>query len=268
MKFSLVLNDVVVPLEKKTMNIMDPYQLAEGLDLDLEEPMEMSLVSFKCIADMWWFLKPLKLGSHWWKSHTRHIPLLLEIRDLVKNNKVKQGAGARLPREQHSMVILKVRERILFVQNLPNVVILGLRGTPEALPGTPEDEIGALKWFIQELQKDIENLPQDLVQAHQTNEASGEGEGHDVIEDCIKNLQKHPNCLRACYAPSRKCFRVLKNDKSSSDFRVKDLKRKRGSEEEQYNLFHKALSAALVFLDNSNGAPLADEPLGDSQASE
>ena len=63
MKFRLTLSDLAEPLEKKTMGVMDPHQLAQGLGRYLEEPVEISLVSFKAIADMWWFLNALKLES-------------------------------------------------------------------------------------------------------------------------------------------------------------------------------------------------------------
>ena len=271
MKFRLSLNDMAVPLEKKTMTVIDPHQLAHGLDLDLEETVEISLGSFKAIADMWWFLKALKLESKWWKFHHGQIPLLLEIRENVKN--IKNNIGARYPKEHGSMVILHVREKILFVQNLQNIVVLGLRGTPGAPQGTPEDEIGALQWFLKELEKDIEKLLSlgEPEQDQPTNKGSAQDEDQEfleVIQDCTKNLQKHPNCHSAFFVPSRSCFRVRTKDKRFSEFRVKNLKRKRSLEEEKNQEFHKVLSMALVFLGSSDSGPSLVEPDEDCQTSD
>jgi hypothetical protein len=197
--------------------------------------------------------------------------LLLEIRENIKN--IKNNIGARYPKEHGSMVILQVRERILFVQNLQNIVVLGLRGTPGAPPGTPEDEIGALQWFLKELEQDIEKVlsPGEPEQNQATNMGSAEDEHHEfleVIQDCTKNLRKHSNCQKAFFMPSRSCFRAHTKDKRSSEFRVQKLKRKRGLENEKDQEYHKALSRALVFLGSSDGAPSLAEPLGDSQASD
>jgi len=261
-QFRLTLNNIAVPLTKQSMHVIDPYNLSEALDIDVEEQVEMSLVSFKATADMIWLEKALKLPMRWWLRHHGLIPLILEIRELIKNKKVKQGSGVRLPREQESLVVLKVRERILFVQNLPNMVILGLSGTPGVPQGSQQDEIGTLQWFLEELQKDIETL-QGQEQAEQPKKrGSVPQEDKEIVEECIERLQSHPQCLRVCYMPSRHSFRVVRQDKSSSEFLVTGLKRKRqGTEmEEVDNQFNKAVSAALVFLDPSHADPLPDVP--------
>ena len=272
-KFRLTLNDFAVPVVKKTMPVIDPYQLSEGLDMNFEDEVEISLLSLKATADMTWLQKALKLHHRWWVRNHSHIPLLLEIRELIKKNKVYKGSGARLPREHESMVLLKVRERIICVQNLPNIVILGLTGTPGAPQGGPEDEVGALQWFLQELQKDIgilqgqEQEPADPSKVSKTPVAE---EHQDAVEECIKSLVKHPHCQRAWYIPSRRSFRVVKKDKSSSDFRVRAASKRKHGEQEDNEQFHKALSAAMEFLEPSDSAPapLPDAPQGDSQPSD
>ena len=163
-KLTWTLNDFAVPLETKTKSVLDPHHLAEDLVPHLEnidEEVEMSIVSFKDSADMRWFLKALKLGAKWRIAHCGQLPLLLEIRKIIKDQKITKGAGARLPRQSDSMVLIKVRERILFVQNISSHVALGLRGTPGATPGTLVDELGVLKWFSQELQKDVQHLQEN-----------------------------------------------------------------------------------------------------------
>ena len=170
------------------------------------------------------------------------------------------------------MVILKVRERILFVRKVPIIVVLGLRGTPGSLQGTPEDEIGALQWFLKELEQDIEKVlnPGEPEENQATNMGSAEDEHYEfleVIQDCTKNLRKHPNSQKAFVMLSRSCFRVHSKDKRSSEFRVQKLKRKRDLEDKDQE-YHKALSRALAFLSSSDGATPPAEPLGDYQASD
>ena len=250
---------------------MADLDLRFRLTLDLEEPVEISLVSFKATADMWWFLKPLKLDSKWCKFHHGQIPLLLEIRQVIKS--MKNKIGDRLPREHGSMVILKVRERILFVQYLQHIVVLGLRGTPEAPAGTPEDEIGALQWFLKELEKDIQKLlrSEEPEQDRVTNKGCAQEEDQEflkIMQDCTKNLQEHPNCHSAFFVPSRSCFRVRTKDKRFSEFRLKNLKRKRSLEEDIKQEFHKALTMALMFLDSSGSGPSLVEPDEDCQTSD
>ena len=273
-KLTWTLNDFAVPLETKTKSVLDPHHLAEDLVPHLEnidEEVEMSLVSFKDSADMRWFLKALKLGAKWWIAHCGQLPLLLEIRKIIKDQKTTKGGGSRLPRQSDSMVLIKVRERILFVQNLSSCVTLGLRGTPGhgpgAPPGTQEDELGVLQWFVQELQKDVKHLqenpekPGEDLEEEQGQQAEVEDEDDSDqlhIEECLKDLQKHPSCLSAWWMPSRQCFRIRTKDKRSSDFGVKSLKRKKHSEEGE-NKFDMALARALEFLDTP-GPESPDEP--------
>ena len=170
------------------------------------------------------------------------------------------------------MVLIKVRERILFVQNLSSCVTLGLRGTPGhgpgAPPGTQEDELGVLQWFVQELQKDVKHLqenpekPGEDLEEEQEQEAEVEAEDHQqlqIIEKCLKDLQNHPSCLNAWWLPSRQCFRVRSKDKRSSDFGAKSLKKRKKHSEEAEHQFDLALARALEFLDTP-GPESPDEP--------
>ena len=261
-KLTWTLNGVGVPLEKKTMSLLDHHHLAVDLVPhleDIDEEVEMSLVSFKDSADMRWLLKALKLGAKWWIAHCGQLPLLREIRKIIKDQKTTKGGGCRLPRQSDSMVLIKVRERFLFVQNISSHVALGLRGTPGATPGTEVDELGVLKWFSQELQKDVKYLQENPEKLEEGLEEEGEQEAEveaedehqlQVIEKCLKDLQGHPSCQHAWWMPSRQCFRVAKlHNKSSADFSAKGLKRKHLSEQALENQFDLALNRALEFLD-------------------
>ena len=266
-KLSWTLNGFAVPVEKKEVTFLDPQHLALEAtvgDLDLDAEVEMRLASFKASSDMKWFLKALELPSKWWHNHCGQLPLLREIRHIIRSQKTSKGSASRLPRESKSMVLIKVRERILFVQNISSHVALGLRGTPGATPGTLVDELGVLKWFSQELQKDVKYLQEnpkklevqeDGLEEEGEQEAGVEAEPEDehqlqVIEKCLKDLQGHPSCQHAWWMPSRQCFRVTnKHNKSSADFSAKGLKRKHLSEQALENQFDLALNRALEFLD-------------------
>lgn len=275
LEFSLCLNGLAVPLEHKEMQVLDPDSLsgawgeAWGMELGSDDLLiEMSLLSLKATADMWWFLKPMKLGSKWWKTHHSEIPLLIEILSIIKSKKSK---SRRVPKEPDAMVLLKVREKVLCVQNLPHLVTLGF-------PGAPEDNLPLMKqlmWILEQLSKDIKRLGENpvdpeeaLVEAPEQSEEEDEASTSQkqIIQDCLKNLQKHPNCLSAIWAPSRTSFRIKRQDKRFRDFRVKALKRKKTPDHEE-GQFQESLEEALLFLDGEDSAPGPAVPLAD-QASE
>ena len=79
--------------------------------------------------------------------HSSKIPLLLEIRELIKAKKASQGSSSRLPKQQDCFVLLKVRNRILCIQNSTFTMSL-------ALTGSVENKTGTLDWFLKELERD------------------------------------------------------------------------------------------------------------------
>ena len=114
----LCLNGHPVPVVKQTLRTIDPYELAENLEhFNSEEMVEADLVSFKATAEHWWIHQALTLPNKWWVLHSSKIPLLLEIRELIKAKKASQGSSSRLPKQPDSLVLLKVRSKILVVQN-------------------------------------------------------------------------------------------------------------------------------------------------------
>ena len=139
---------------KQTLLAIDPYGFAEGLEhLNLEEEMEADLVSFKGSAEHVWIHQALGLPTKWWVLHSSKIPLLLEIRELIKAKKASQGSSSRLPQQQGCLVLLKVRNRILFIQNSTTQMSL-------ALAGSLENKTGTLDWFLKEWEKDIKSPPE------------------------------------------------------------------------------------------------------------
>ena len=144
----LCLNGMPVPVVKETMPVVDPYQMAGDFGhLNLEEDLEVDLVSLKASADVLWLRKALDLPHRWWLLKSSQLPLLQEIKYLIKAKKPSQGSSSRLPKQQSCLELLKVRDRILMVQNSQTLLHL-------ALSGTFEDKTGTLTWFLKELEKD------------------------------------------------------------------------------------------------------------------
>ena len=127
----LCLNDCGVPLDKQTLPFVDPYSLADEPD----EPLPVSLVSFKAAGNMHWLLSSLALPMKWWVNNHWRIPLLQEILSLIRDKKPKQGGHVLMPRNHKSLVPLQVRE----------ARSCGLRTTPVAWssPSSRETRLSA-----------------------------------------------------------------------------------------------------------------------------
>ena len=138
--WTLCVNDQVVPLEQRVLAGVDPYYL-NGPDFD--EELQASLVHFKCTSEMTWLEKALEKPARWWVCNAQKIPLLEEIKTLIKAKKPKKG----LPRNHKCLLALKVRGKIFYVVNNPHFVTLALTGHT--------DKARALLSFLDELQKDI-----------------------------------------------------------------------------------------------------------------
>ena len=71
----------------------------------------------------------MDLPTKWWVLHNNKIPLLLEIRELIKAN--KKASSSRRPKQSDCLVLLKVRNRLLFIQNSTNQMNLALTSSLE-----------------------------------------------------------------------------------------------------------------------------------------
>ena len=245
--WSLCLNDQVVPSQTKVCSIVDPYELMEGLDLDLEET-EVSLVRFHGTADMSWLMKSLGMPVKWWIHNWNRIPLILEIRELIKAKKNKKE------RANHKcLVALQIRGKTLFVVNDTHTTTLGLLTGHGEQPGSPENQAGTLLWFCDELYKDIENLPKEFQKPLKEDRAPPEHQ--EAIQRTLDGIQAHPQCSSSHYKPSRLGFKIFRKDKTYKEIRVVGLNKKQKPEGAQ-DPFDKVLSLALEFLENG----LQDEP--------
>lgn len=254
-EMALVLNKKIVPTEPKTLYLYDPYELASSSEnlFQVDDELEVNLVHFKATGDLSWVERAFQLPLRWWSTHSREIPLLLEITELIRSKKPK---GIR-PKEPNTLLLVEVRERILVVGNNPGFVTLALTGHPGVPRGSFEDQSGVLMWFVEQLHKDVKVLLGRSERASGSKGPRGEEdyEHQDLVDEGIERLQANPQTKKVFWLPSRQAFKVIKADKRTSEFRVNGLtKRRRGSESE---CFDKALTAALQFL---NGPEAVQEP--------
>ena len=92
--YRLCLNDQAIPVETKEMFLVDPLSLADTNSLNLPDSTQVNLVSFKASVHMNWLCKSLQLpGGHedkyskcrWWAHNSIRVPLLMEIKEAIKN---------------------------------------------------------------------------------------------------------------------------------------------------------------------------------------
>ena len=264
----LCLDGMALPVVKQSLPIIDPYSLAGNLeDLDLEENLPVDLLSFKATGDVHWLMPALGMPLRWWSSNSCQFALLQEIRDLIKDKKSLKGGSQRMPKMQAFLVLLKVRGRILIMQNSLTLVNLALSGTMEAKKET-------LSWFIHELQKDL-NIKKSLMdqedpkQGHVIKRSRSGVVPQDfqsLVTSSLARLHKDPGCSGATFSPSRKSFKVhLKKCPSKFlEFRVKGLKNLELEQDEVKLVlqFDIAVCAALEALSQGTSEPgPSEEPL-------
>ena len=240
--WSLCLNDQVVPAQTKKCAIVDPYELIGGLDLNLEET-EVSLVCFHGTADMSWLMKCLEMPVKWWVHNWNRIPLIQQIRANIKAKKNKKE-----PAQHKCLVALQARGKTLFVVNDSHTMTLGLlesQPEPEEKPGSPKNQAGTLRWFCDELYKDIQNLPKEFKKPLKTDRAPPEHQ--DAIQTTLAGIRDHPQCKSCHFTPSRVSFRISNKDMILKEFRVVGL-HKRQKPEGGPDPFEKVLTKALEFL--------------------
>ena len=285
LEHKLCLNDMVVPLIRRTFDLEDLHNLADG-DADHQEFLVLDL---KATGDMHWFEKCFKLRNRFWKNqgHLR-TPLMQEMRDAIQEG--KPGRYSRKPRLPNAVVAVELRGQVALVLNQVSSLGLALR---------PGQESANLQWFLEELEKDLENLSaekephgphrpapspshslEDGDDNVDNNNEEEIGKSHDparekaLVDECLSLLRGHADCQRACWQPSRSCFKVTRKDKATSRFGAPASKKKRKSayEKGDWELVRDSLGAsvsqALEFLCGAQHAvhpapSEADTALGD-----
>ena len=86
-----------------------------------------------------------------------------------------------------------------------------------------------------------------------------------IVEESLQRLREHNKVSKAYSIPSRKSFKVTKNDLTICEYPAKGLKRKFDPEQDQENLqrqFDKAIYAAVPSLDSQEGLVDQEESEG------
>lgn len=254
----LCLGNSAVPLVPRIMDFQDLHELTTEGDADDSEFLVLSL---KGSADFRWAEKYLKLPARWWARNQSRVPLVVEIQEAIDAKKVKVGFAARLPRLPNVIVAIEARGKVILVQNQRSFMNLAFRAG---------QEMDGVHWFLEQLQKDLEQLqgPSETLsnRLSKSQQPLGSTSEHRFVEESIRELKDHPNCHSAVFLPSRSSFRVTKSNKSSSEFYVSGLKRKRQQDDEEamQAMFQVTVTLALKFL--SGDVPLAPLTDGDDSS--
>jgi hypothetical protein len=255
MKWRFCLGDRAIPFERETLDLHDLHDQANGDIMD----QEFLLLSIKATAEMGWLEKAFKLHTRWWVKNQWEILLLLEIRQAIDSKKVKSGINSRMPRLPNAIVAIRIREKVILVQNRSQSLCLAFK---------PGEEVETLQWFLEELEKDLEKMqdqaaaPQGPQKQRQKHCGLGDEEAQ-VAKTSLEKVKGHPQCLNASYLPSRSSIKVIKKDKNTKQFFVKGLVviRKKFAETEADEtmkkealdpVFDKVVTSALVFLDGGD----------------
>jgi hypothetical protein len=254
--YRVCVNDVAVPFVVRTSVFRDINGLAGG-DSDGED---FILVCLKAIADVHWLEKYLDLPARWWvhNSGASTVPLMSEIIQAIKVNKITKGRGCRFERQQNTIVAIRIRGKvILTLNNVRNLNIAFKAG----------DEIEGLKWLLLQFEEDFARRHewQDRGTARKrsrTEEQLGDDDDahpevldegplepppssskqqrhylghheHQIVQTSIESLEGHAACKKAKFVPSRTSFMVTKQfvvsglTKESKEFVVSGLSKHR-----------------------------------------
>jgi hypothetical protein len=279
--YRVCVNDVAVPFVVRTSVFRDINDLAGG-DTDGED---FILVCLKATADVRWLEKYLNLPRRWWvhNSGASTVPLMSEIREAINVKQITKGRGCRFERQQNTIVAIRVRGKVILIQN--NVMNLNIAFKTG-------DEIEGLKWFLLQLGVDFASRHEWEAPARKrsrTEEQVGDDDDahlegldegpppssskqqrhylghheHAIVQTSVVALEEHPECFKAKFLPSRASFMVTKQDRTSKEFVVSGLNKHRKNALIKHGLgphedddlallapmFEKSVAGALAFLE-------------------
>ena len=212
-EYRLCLNGQAIPVETKDMDLVDPLSLADTYSLNLPDSTQANLVSCKASGHMNWLCKSLQLpdgdGSNcskgrWWAHNSIRVPLLMEIKEAIKN--LKQQKKANQPTDHQCLILLEIRGQLLYVKNSSTAVTLGLTKEPGTLT-VPHPDIDPLVWFCTQLQKVID---EHLQQKPEKKAAPVPAEHEEQVKEVMERLKAHPQCQLVYFVPSRMLFNIRK----------------------------------------------------------
>ena len=233
LEHALCLDDKKVPLERMCLELDDPENLVG------EDGSEAfySVLDLRAKGNIRWLEMAFKVKDKFWRSRSRHIPLLQEIVKAIENAKPRKGASVRLPKRPEVIKPFEIRGKQLLMLNNVQKLSIALK------PGNEVDELG---WILGELKKDIDLMPGHLSWTKGTSKALGDEpqlsqehndgpgeepeeamdyEGH--IEKKLEELKSSSNCVRASFLKSRSSLRVARKDGTSKEFGIQGFAKKR-----------------------------------------
>ncbi len=212
---AIAVNNRLVPTEPLTAKIIDPFCLSElgGEDIEVDVvDFSTSSYSISLLVGP----KGIVLGRRsLWQSCAKDIPLLNEIKDVVKKGRDLLSVGLSRAAKRDSFVFVQVRGETILVANKPRCVELALTSHPRVAAGTFEDEASTLSWFLAELTGEIETLRETGEEQPEEDEAA------KAIKAGLAVLRASSAVGRANWRPRKHAIRVTKmNKKSVKDFKV------------------------------------------------
>ena len=270
LEYKLCLNDMALPLTRRTMDFEDIHHLTAGESGEED----FWCLDLKATGDARWLERAFHLPVRFWKAHQHEVPLLQEMRKAIESGKVRKGGASRLPRRPDAVVAIQVRDKVPLIQNKTS----GL-----ALMAKHGEEQETFQWFLAELQKDLENLKEHqaetasssaLPSAAKQKRLSIDVEEEHIVEAAVEKVREHPLCSRATFLPSRDSLRVIRKDKQTVEIFVSGCRKKRLSAREKQDeegwehlrsSFDRAVNSAIEFLTGAD-SPAVPPLCDDSQA--
>ena len=269
----LCLGDIAIPVSEKTMDLVDLHNLRDG-DHDGQV---YSCVSLKATAEMWWFLKALvgqglkTITTRWWIHQQHAIPLLMELRQAIKQGKTTSGSDRHLSRLPNAVVPVRIRDSVILVVNHSLNLTLALESGKE---------VEVLQWFLKHLTLDIKKMLAAPAAGEEPAEPQGDAEEpassssrpskrRQALEDpeeeqillqSLAVVQGHEQCSSAVFLPSRLTFKIIRMDKKTLQVTLKNLAKRRSTRQENMEdsvamdavraVYDQGVREALSFLES------------------
>ena len=245
----LCVGNMAVPLEECKKDLADPKAVGIGSHDDIKL-LSLNLTGTRNSRQHLWLAEALGLGVGSLRKTLWKLPLIVAIRSETACKKPR-GPQSAVDRNPHVAIGMRVRGRILLVENSTKVLRLFFR------PGEEEDGI---KWLLNELVADVQGLkdqnlnelkglkdqqdePEAGSQPHDPHsdepEVGSEPDSHDAISEsldkALNELKNLPGCASATWLSSKSSFRVTASRAEGEKPKfmqkaVKGFKRKGGVE--------------------------------------
>jgi len=221
----MCLQNRALPLVTREMEFEDLHSVG-ARDLGTE--------NFECLPlrtsmEAPWLSKFFKKPAKWWLHNGSKVPLVREIRETIETGKVRKGGASRLSKRADIVVAINVRGKVILVQNttLP-ATLCWPTNTDDG-----DEGIEIVKRFLEEFKNDLERMGNSGVASSsgssvgQASKRPHADQETQIIQNALRNLREHSQCLSAYYLPSRCAIMVTTKDKARQEFCLKALAQKR-----------------------------------------